>query len=149
LRSAAEQAVNVFLNESDNDDNDGTGSVSQINVTGDGQSERPATPAFIAENSAPTASIAMFDRVLTASPTSLSEAGDGLPAGAETQEQSRRDGGREEIYTQYQYQADPVEEDGYRELGYRYGPVFDPDGEFVAEPDSPDKTGDVMLLPER
>ena len=133
------------LNNEINDDNDDSDPVPEITFVSDSQPERPATPAFTAENLAPINEVVIFDRVMTASPTSLSEYGD---TGTETQMQSRLDDERQDVYAQYQYQMDVVEE-GYQGQGYRYGPTLDPDGEFVAEPDSPDKTGEVMLLPER
>ena len=144
LRPAAALGVNVDGNDSDNDDTDDNSSLPQISITVDSQSEGPDTPVLSSEN--PVTATVMFDRVMTASPTSLSDIGDGAPSNIETREQIRPDS-RGEGYARYQPDA---ADEFYRDLGtYRYGPVFNADGEFVGEPDSPDKTSDVMLLPER
>jgi hypothetical protein len=95
----------------------------------------------------------MFDRGLTASPMPLS------------------DGGEDEVYAyryRYRYRpgrelgvyeyaiVDRFGEDGAGEDGAEVGGEaggerggFDADGEFIGEPGSPDKTGEVMLFPER
>jgi hypothetical protein len=143
-RSTVDPVLRLNDNESDNDENVNTATVPQINIASESQPERePTPPPLASENAAPSSALnlAMFDRGLTASPTSLSDLGDSVPTPVNPSDPV---GSREEVYTQYEYQ----EGDGYRERAYRYG-IFDPDGEFVAEPDSPDKTGEVILLPDR
>jgi len=93
----------------------------------------------------------LVDRGLTASPSPLSDAGDGTPEVREAQGEDV-DADADGIYA-YRYRYG--EDDGYPypyqplEGGERRAEVFDPDGEFIAEPESPDKTGDLMLFPER
>jgi hypothetical protein len=96
----------------------------------------------------------MFDRGLTASPTPLSDIGDSAPAVQETRGPV---GVAEDAYAfEYRYRYETTAgADGYPypyqplEIEERRAEVFDPDGEFIVEPESPDKTGEVMLFPER
>lgn len=82
-------------------------------------------PADEADMNTPTFNT--FERMLTASPSPLSEAGE-------------VDG-----------ESSPFQAmDGAPYFGRRVEDSFDPDGELIAtEPNSPDKTGDVMLFPGR
>jgi hypothetical protein len=79
----------------------------------------------------------IYDRGVTASPTPLSDVGEG-----------EGEGESEGYAYQYQYQATDPYQYQYPPPDAMSGP-FDPDGEFIAEPSSPDKTGDAMLPPER
>lgn len=76
----------------------------------------------------------VFDRGVTASPTPLSDVGEGDAEG--------------EGYA-YQYPSQSSDPYPYQPVPGTVGEQYDPDGEFIAEPSSPDKTGDVMLLPDR
>lgn len=76
----------------------------------------------------------LFDRVMTSSPTPLSDVGE-----AEEEQDDRNPGA-------YLYLPLPVTGAYMNSMGAR----FDPDGEFIErEPSSPDKTGEFMLFPER
>jgi hypothetical protein len=92
----------------------------------------------------------VFDRVLTASPMPLSDVG-------ESGEEGEEDASGDAYAYRYQYRLRPSggEPEGEREVS-RYGEDagagrgrFDADGEIIGDPGSPDKTGEVMLFPER
>lgn len=90
---------------------------------------------YESEDTQPTYTNSMFDRVVTASPTPLSDLGD-------DDRNPYQDGFTAGAVIPY--------EPAYGQ-GLRYGDIasYDPDGEFILEPSSPDKTNDLMLFPER
>jgi hypothetical protein len=110
------------------------------------------------------ASSAMFDRVMTQSPTPIWEEGAGGP---------EADVDQDSEVTSWE-DNDSMPRDPPRQVGYRYGDMYslmyrypdqgelgtgdevlDPDGVVIdtrsvpTEPSSPDKHGEDMLLPER
>jgi hypothetical protein len=109
--------------------------------------ERLDSPVF-ANPALPPPPTSFFDRGLTSSPSPLSDSGD-TPETREVQDPPSDD---TTVISPYSYQY--READAYP---YLYQPLdsgrrtelFDPDGEFITEPESPDKAAEVMLFPER
>lgn len=81
----------------------------------------------------PTFATMMFDRIMTTSPTPLSDVG-------EEDQEPFIPGPSFDLWTPNPYEPDTMRV-----------PTFNPDGDddYDAEPSSPDKTGDVVLLPDR
>jgi hypothetical protein len=116
-------------------------------VPADIVADRLDSPIF-ANPALPPPPASFFDRGLTSSPSPLPDTGDTLEA-REVQDPPSED---TTVISPYSYQY--READAYP---YSYQPLdsgrrtelFDPDGEFITEPESPDKAAEVMLFPER
>jgi hypothetical protein len=109
--------------------------------------ERLESPIF-ANPALPPPEPTFFDRGLTSSPSPLPDSGD-APEAREVQDVLPEDTNAGSAYS-YQYREADAYPYSYQPLeGARRTELFDPDGEFITEPDSPDKAGEMMLFPER